>query len=266
MKIIKNIPNYLSLCNLFLGACACILIIEQPGQDLLQKINGELKVLPVKGDLNQIIMACFLILIATIIDFFDGFAARLLNAQSEIGKHLDSLADVVSFGLAPGLIMYELILYSNISQTESIGSPLWQPYIGLFITIMGAWRLAKFGAEKSDLKHFIGLPTPACAIFIIGIPFILSAYPNVQNYIFENSIILYFLTFSLGILMVSKFSFFSLKISQLGWKGNEIRYLLIVASIFLFGFFNFASIPMIIGLYIILSILFYKPEKSTNEI
>ena len=266
MKFVKNIPNFISLGNLFLGICACLVALDNPGQEVLQRINGEIEVLPVMGDLNRLIMASFLILMAAILDFFDGFVARLLNAQSEIGKHLDSLSDVVSFGIAPSFILYELLHFSYASRDISLQAPLWELYAAFFFALCAAWRLAKFSAEGNSLSYFKGLPTPAASMFVIGLPFLLAYNSEVQLWIFSKTYILFLIIFGLGYLMNASFPFIAFKTMSLNFKNHKLKFTLIILALGVLGYFQFAGLSLIVLLYIIISILFYKPETQKHEI
>ena len=266
MKFLKNIPNYISLGNLFLGICACIVALDNPGQEVLQKINGEVDVLPVMGDLNRLIMASFLILMAAILDFFDGFVARLLNAQSEMGKHLDSLSDIVSFGIAPSFILYELLHFSYASRAISLKSPSWELYTAFFFALCAAWRLAKFSAEGSSLPYFKGLPTPAASMFVIGIPMLAAYSSEIHQLIFNNTYILFIIIFGLGFLMNASFPFIAFKSMNLNLKEHKLKLVLIILALGILVYLQFAGLSLVILIYIISSILFYKPETQKHEI
>jgi CDP-diacylglycerol--serine O-phosphatidyltransferase len=260
-RIIRNIPNAITCGNLF---CGCLAIVKT--------FEGNL------------VWAAYLVGIASVLDFFDGFAARLLKVSSPIGKDLDSLADMVTFGVVPGVVMFQLIntsiLFENMWFPDSAGSPnfLWG-YWGFVIPIFSAIRLAKFNNDSRQTDAFIGLPTPANAIFICSLPLILNfAGFNLNNYfsllhsnenlsyqlknpaesfvsIIFSSNFLVCVTVILSVLLLAPLPLFSLKFKSFGWKGNEIRFVFLALSILLLALLQFTGIPLIIVLYILMSIV-----------
>ena len=262
MKIIKQIPNFLTLINLLLGASACILILEQPGENIIEKCTGQIYSLPVSADMTFIVSACFMLIIAAIIDFMDGFVARFLNASSAIGEQLDSLADMISFGLAPGMIMYKLLQLSYATQLTALDHPNYYFHFSLLIPVCAAVRLARFNSENVNNTYFTGLPTPASALFIISIPLIMMSYPEIANELTSNTIYLYIIILVLSLLMVSNIKLFSLKIKKLQFKGNKLKLSIILIALILFALFKYLSIPIIILTYITLSLTLYKTNKD----
>lgn len=210
---------------------------------------------------NNITGAAYFIFIAAFFDFLDGFTAKLLNAQSAFGKELDSLADVVSFGVLPGLIMFVLL---NMGFNEYEGWQQFLPYAAFLIPVFSALRLAKFNTDDKQSESFIGLPTPANALFIASIPFIIvnsDGYPSVFYGFFGNSGFLFVLIFILSFLLVSPLRLFSLKFKNYNWKENDIRYVFLVISLFSLFLLTYAAIPLLILIYIILS-LFHNTSKK----
>jgi CDP-diacylglycerol--serine O-phosphatidyltransferase len=187
------------------------------------------------------------VLLSGIFDFFDGFAARLLNVKSNIGKDLDSLADMVSFGFLPGVVMYQLLSQSDYA------SP-YLPYLAFIITVFSALRLAKFNNDTRQTEDFIGLNTPMNTLFIVSLPFIQKDYPSVIN----STLLLIGLTALLSWLLVSEIRIFSLKFSSTSWAQNKIKYIFLIISALLLPFLKFAAIPFILVLYIGLSILHFR--------
>jgi len=224
----KHIPNFITSLNLFSGCIAAV-----------YAFNGNLET------------AAYFVLLAAFFDFMDGLAARALKAYSEIGKQLDSLADMVSFGFIPGIFIYKMLTFSLAAN----GLPEYLAYAGFIITIFSALRLAKFNLDTRQTENFIGLATPANTLFFISIPF-LQAVPLEAMALFSNPIILLILTFGFSFLLISEIPLFSLKFKALAFNSNIHRYLLVLISLFLIIFFKFAAIPMIIVIYIILSIIF----------
>lgn len=214
----KSIPNFLTCLNLITGSLGCIAVIQ-----------------------GRTDLAIYYVLIAGVFDFFDGFAARLLNVRSAIGKELDSLADMVSFGLLPALFMYQLIeAYHPVSRYLS--------FLGLSVVVFSALRLAKFNTDENQTDHFRGLPTPANAIMLTSIALL----PDV---IAINNWILAVIAIGSCYLMVSNITMIALKFKGFSWEGNQLRYVIIFISLILVAIFQLEAIPMIIPLYILLSIL-----------
>ncbi len=226
----RNIPNLITLSNLVVGIFSIIMAF-----------NGKL------------IYSGLFIFAGSFLDFFDGFTARLLNVNSEIGKQLDSFADMITFGLAPGIIMYNLILLQPFNYPYCFGIYFETSYIAFLIPIFSSIRLAKFNIDTRQTSSFIGLPTPASAIFIASLPII------INNYNTEFSIeLLLAITVTLSLLLVSELPLFSLKIKskdQIKSTKNIIRLLFLIKSIILLFIFHIAAIPFIVILYIFLSIL-----------
>ena len=223
-SIKRNIPNLLTLGNLFCGLVAIVFSFE-----------------------NNLHFAGAFIFFGAIFDFFDGLSARLLKVSSEIGKQLDSMADMVTFGVAPGMIMFQMIKLSNIDENSYIA------YIGFIITLVSAIRLAKFNIDTKQTSSFIGLPTPAAAIFIASLPIIETNYG-----IWLSTELLIVSTIILSLLLVANLPLFSLKIKKgENWKNKEniIRIIFLISCIILLFIFEFAAIPFIVILYIFLSIL-----------
>lgn len=243
MRFKNNIPNLITLLNLLSGSIAIFLAFS-----------------------GEMLLASGFIFVAAILDFFDGLAARLINARSGIGAQLDSLADVVSFGLAPSAIMYQLIL-------QSPGNSLWNadflkflPYTALLLVASGAYRLAKFNTDPEQEVKFKGLPIPATGLFVGALPLILYQYKETEGLIrfLQNDYFLFAVILFLSCLMVSNIPMISLKFKNLNWKDNISRFILLGAALVLFIFFRFSAVPMIIFLYIIISIisLSFKTKNS----
>jgi CDP-diacylglycerol---serine O-phosphatidyltransferase len=236
--MIRHIPNFITALNLAAGFIAIIFAA-----------NGDL------------ITASWLILIAMIFDFLDGFSARLLKAYSDIGKELDSLADVVSFGAAPALIIYKLLYHSlTVSGTMITDPGSFKAIILLFTAVVmivcAALRLAIFNIDTTQTSTFKGLPTPANALAVISV--VIAGYysPSVLLSTFTGSpALLVIFSVILSLMMVSRIPLLSLKISNLKVKGNEGRYILAGLVLISFVFFGIKAAPLIIPLYIIASLL-----------
>ncbi len=226
----KHIPNAITCLNLFTGCLA-----------LYFAFRGEL------------VYSAYLIGIAAIFDFLDGMVARILGAYSEIGKQLDSLADMVSFGVVPGTIMFSLLSKSGQSVLGIPADIL--PFFGFLITIFSALRLAKFNIDTRQTTSFIGLPTPACSLFVGSLPLILAGGSLLYFEFILNPYLLLALTVILSYLLVAELPLFALKFKSLRWKDNEVRFIFLGISVILLALVKFAAIPLIIVLYILLSIV-----------
>ena len=242
----KHIPNLLTLGNLFCGIIATILAVQ--------------------GDF---ITAGLFVVIGIFLDFFDGFAARLLKVSGELGKQLDSLADMVTSGVVPGIIMFNL-LYQNsfknldtqfidegirpvIVSNDYISS--WVSYIGLLLTLGAGYRLAKFNIDTRQSESFIGLPTPAMSLFVISLPLIQEYATNVWvQSLISNNYFLIAVTLVLTYLMNAEIPLFSLKFKEYSLKNNFVKYLFLATSLALLIILNFISVPIIIILYVLLSV------------
>lgn len=198
--------------------------------------------------------------IAAVIDFFDGFAARALKAHSAIGKDLDSLADMVSFGVAPGFIFYGM---SHICFGDGFCINKYTPFL---IPVFSGIRLAKFNNDPRQSDSFIGVPTPANALLIASFPFIAAndTWHVYENFISNVWFIKFFPVVS-AYLLVSEIPLFSLKIKNFGWAGNEVRYSFLAACIALIILFHFLGIALSILLYILISLIQYL-ISSKHEI
>lgn len=236
---LKHIPNFITSLNLASGFLA-----------LIYTFNDDL------------VTSSFLILAAMIFDFMDGLSARLLKAYSAIGKELDSLADVVSFGVAPALIIYRLVsingsLFSpGTSPNHAAAGSLLLSIVPVLMPVCAALRLAKFNIDTEQTTSFRGLPTPASALAVISVV-IAARYSDLHflKSLISSPLFLSIYTIILSVLMVSRIPLLSLKMKNLRFSGNEGRYILAVLVIIALVLTGFASAPLIIPLYIIASLL-----------
>lgn len=224
--------------------------------------------------------APFAIFIGAIFDFLDGFVARLTNTQGALGKQLDSLADIVTFGVAPGLMMLNYILWMESGETISIQRWLNElrhfnmdvpllPLVALVIPFFALFRLAKFNIDESQKSSFLGLPTPAMTLFFTTFPFTLWMYPDTWGGHFlaiKNVYIIIGLIIFISVLMIMPIRLFSLKFKSLGVKGNEVRYLFLLISLGLIILFKAWSISLIVFLYLILAFLENILKSNKNEV
>jgi CDP-diacylglycerol--serine O-phosphatidyltransferase len=220
----RLIPNALTCANLLSGCVGIVFAFQ-----------GRLDV------------AAYAVLVSGIFDFFDGFSARMLNVKSLIGKELDSLADMVSFGFLPGVVMYQLLAQSDYA------SP-YLPYIGFLITIFSALRLAKFNLDTRQTEDFIGLNTPMNTLFIVSLPFIQKDYPALIN----STILLVATTILMCWLLVCEIKIFSLKFGSVKWIHNKSKFVFLIISAVLIAFLKFAAIPFVLVLYIVSSIVHFR--------
>ncbi|MCR8559848.1 CDP-diacylglycerol--serine O-phosphatidyltransferase [Mucilaginibacter sp. BJC16-A38] len=230
-RVKKHLPNAITCANLFSG---CIGIV-----------------LAFKGEL---IAASYAIFLSAIFDFFDGLASRVLKSFSGIGKDLDSLADMVSFGVLPAVIMYQLLLDAH--QIDNISQYL--NFIAFLIPVFSALRLAKFNVDTRQAEHFIGLPTPANAILIASFPLILDHHNRYFTGPLQNPYFLSVLIIIMCTLLVVEVPMMSLKFKNRDFNKNIFRYLLLLFSAILILFFKFAAVPVVIVFYIILSFIQFK--------
>lgn len=195
--------------------------------------------------------------IAGVFDFLDGMVARLLKAYSELGKQLDSLADMVSFGVLPGVIVFKLINHSMVTCGADVFVATPISFFGFLITLFSAIRLAKFNIDTRQTESFIGLNTPANTFFIASLPIILNLDSVNESFkhVILNPTFLILLTIISSFLLVAPLPFFALKFKNLSWTDNKVRFIFIILSLLLLIVFQFVGVPLIIILYIILSVI-----------
>ena len=219
--IIKNIPNSITCLNLLSGCLACIVAL-----------NGQFE------------YVALFIALSAVFDFFDGFSSRLLHAYSALGKELDSLADLISFGLAPGLTVLSFLKIHADFPSAGMWAE-WLPYVALMIPVFSGLRLAKFNIDTRQTTSFIGLPVPANALFWLGI-----CFGSVTNgYLILAGVVVF------SYLLVSEIPMFSLKISGFGWRENKIRYCYFICLIISAGIWGKGILIFIIPLYILFSVV-----------
>ncbi len=242
----KQIPNLFTLLNLLSGTIAIIFALS-----------------------DKLVEAAFFVFLGIFFDFFDGFFARKFNVEGEFGKQLDSLADMVTSGVVPGIVMFQLILYAAKAQyfmqlSSEIGS--WQDYsetyfyfiplIGLVIPLASAYRLANFNIDERQTSSFIGLPTPAMSIFVMSLPLILF-YSDKQFFIdlIHNKYVLIAITLLGSYLLNAEIPLFSLKFKNYSWNDNKIKYLFLTLTTLLLILLKTVAVPLVILLYVFISIV-----------
>jgi CDP-diacylglycerol--serine O-phosphatidyltransferase len=204
---------------------------------------------------SNLMLAAYLTGIAGVLDFFDGFVARWLKAYSPIGKELDSLADCVTFGVLPGMIIFHLIGESMPADTST--TPGFLPYVAFVISVFSALRLAKFNVDTRQTTSFIGVPTPANAFLIGSLPLILWQYPPSEEIIL-NPYFLVSLTLLMSYLLVAEIPLFALKFTSYTFSSNRPKYIFLFLSLVLLFTLQFIAIPFIIALYILISLFTRK--------
>jgi len=200
---------------------------------------------------GEFFLASNLVILAGVLDFFDGFAARIFKVDGDFGKQLDSLADVITFGLVPGLYLYHTLLKLNEWPFE-MSYPTWLVFIPLLIPVFSALRLAKFNIDTEQSSSFIGLPTPANAFWIMSLPYFMEEF----NYLeLMNPYVLVAWALLSCFLLVSPLKLMALKVKGFGWKENASRYIFLLICLILLVVFKFASLSIIIPFYILYSLL-----------
>lgn len=237
----KHIPNLITLLNLLSGTIAVILAVE-----------------------GKLILAGAFVMLGILFDFFDGFFARILKVQGELGKQLDSLADMVTSGVVPGIVMYQLLKDSvGIWNEDEISlsnlfleGVSFVPMIGLLLTLAAAYRLANFNIDERQTSSFIGVPTPANAIFVLSLPLILK-YSDVEfaKNLIQNQWFLIAITLLGSYMMNANIPLFSLKFKDYSFKNNVIKYVFLLTTIILLLTLKFIAIPLVIVIYVMLSVL-----------
>jgi CDP-diacylglycerol---serine O-phosphatidyltransferase len=234
MNLKQHIPNLFTCANL-LGGCLGIFAIVHDG---------------------NLVLGAYLVFVCAVLDMFDGMAARTLKVFTRIGKDLDSLADVVSFGVVPAMIMVQLmwgsdvhLFSSNSLVTRCIA------FMPLIIAVFSALRLAKFNVDTRQTNSFLGLPTPSNSIFIASFPLILSNDQFGLYSIILNPWFIGIMSIVLSLLLVSEIPLFAVKFKNMSWKDNSYQYILILLAIILFITLKFVALPLIIIFYILLSLI-----------
>ena len=236
----RQIPNLLTLANLFCGCAAVVATLNYRWSD-----------------------AFWLFIAAGVFDFGDGLAARMLRVSSPVGKELDSLADMVSFGFLPGAIFFVLLDFPHGTSTDEL-QMYFPAYLGFVFTLAAAYRLAKFNLDTRQSEEFIGLATPAATGMAVG----LLMWFDTEAYYIDLLHQAWFLLFVVGLLsflMLSQLRFFAFKLKSLGWRGNEIRYTFAAVSIAGLIFFGKLAIAPLVGGYILLNLVLNIFRKRANS-
>jgi len=217
----RHIPNFLTCCNLLCGCFALVFLFE-----------------------GRSIPAAYFVWVTCLFDFFDGFAARMLKVASPIGKELDSLADMVSFGLVPSMVMYKMIDQATNFSDSNL------PFIAFAIAVFSGLRLAIFNVDETQRDGFKGLNTPANTLFITSLPLL---HSKVGDWLY-SPLTLVMITIVFSLLLVSRIDIFALKFKNFSWQDNKLRFSFLLISVALIAIFQIVAIPLIILLYILLSL------------
>lgn len=235
MNIKKHIPNIITLLNLL---CGCIALVFVSNDDFY--------------------LAFYFVCLGIFLDFFDGFFARLFHVSSPLGLQLDSLADMVTSGVVPGYVMYKLL-----GQEYVFGAESYIPFLGFVITLGACYRLANFNIDTRQTDSFIGLPTPANALFFLSIPLFLEQLVSNESVEFLFNKWLYVsLCFLSAYIMNAEIPLFSLKIKNFNVKTHSLQIIFLVLSILFLVFFKYLGIPIIIIVYVLLSVINNKRVKK----
>ena len=225
----RQLPNFLTCCNLLCGCIGIVFLLEGRG-----------------------VPAAYFVWASCVFDFFDGFAARLLKVSSPIGKELDSLADMVSFGALPSVVMFQYL--------SQQGESFFLAAMAFLIAIFSALRLAKFNIDENQKDSFIGLPTPANALFLTSLIFLPE---SVKHFIFQTPVlVVIIILFSL--LLVAPLELFALKFKKFNWSDNRIRFTFLALSVLLLLIWRAGALPVIILMYVIISLTNRVLKGSTN--
>ena len=253
----KQIPNIFTLLNLFFGCIAIVFALQNTIDIQYSSEGGQYLKLT-----ENIFLASLCIGIAAVIDFLDGFVARLMNASSEMGKQLDSLADVVSFGAAPGIILYQFLRMSFIKENEGLETSIIWLLPAFIYSCAGAYRLARFNIDTSQSFGFKGVPIPAAGLLVASLPLI---YWNVENETVYNILLnkwfLYGLILVLSWLMVSTLPLMALKFKDFTIKNNLPKIILLVIALAAAFLLQWIAVPVVFIAYIILSLLFKQKQS-----
>lgn len=238
MNLKKHIPNIITLLNLL---CGCIALV------FAGEANFE--------------MAFFFVCLGIFFDFFDGFFARLFNVSSPLGLQLDSLADMVTSGVVPGFVLFKMLSNS----VNSDPSLMYLPYLGFIITLGSCYRLANFNIDTRQTDSFIGLPTPANALFILSLPLLLKNSDSlIVLELLINPWVLIFISMLSAYILNAEIPLFALKIKKFNLKDNALQLFFLLISILLLVYLQFAGVALIIVFYVLLSIITNK-FKANNS-
>lgn len=259
----KQIPNIFTLLNLVFGCMAIVFALQT--NTVIFYLNDQFN-----SSFNipeRLSWAAICIFIAAAIDFFDGFVARLLKATSEMGKQLDSLSDVVSFGVAPSVILYQLLKFSFAREENGLDVSIAWLVPSFILAGAAAYRLAKFNLDTDQQFSFKGLPVPAVGILIASFPLILHFnFMQSINALIINKWFLYAVILLVSYLMISNHRMMSLKFTDFSIKGNLPKIILLVIAIIAALFLQWIAVPVVFIIYILLSLTSPKAIGQKNKV
>jgi CDP-diacylglycerol--serine O-phosphatidyltransferase len=237
MNIKAHVPNTITLLNLFSGCIALIFAFHQ-----------------------NYLLAFLFVALGIFLDFFDGFFARLFNVSGELGLQLDSLADMVTSGVTPGLVMYMMMMNSSTPTGSDMN--VWFPYLGFIITLGSCYRLAKFNIDLRQTDSFIGLPTPANALFILSLPLVIQYSDSLLALeLLTDRWVLFGITLLSAYLLNAEIPLFSLKIKKFNFADNKLQVFFVLFSILLLVLFQYTGVPLVIMSYVLVSVINNKMRK-----
>ncbi|HEX8563092.1 MAG TPA: CDP-alcohol phosphatidyltransferase family protein [Flavobacterium sp.] len=235
MRLKQHVPNIITLLNLASGCVALIFAFE-----------------------GVFLYAFYFVALGIFFDFFDGFFARLYKVSGQLGAELDSLADMVTSGVVPGIVMYKMLL-------NTVPGYNWNPilpYLGFIITLGSCYRLAKFNIDTRQSDSFIGLPTPANALFVLSLPLVLAYTDSLLILeVLTNPYVLLAITLLSAYLLNAEIPLFSLKVKKFSLRANSIQVIFLILSLLLLVFFRFLGVPLLILLYVLMSVITNKAKK-----
>ena len=252
----KQVPNIVTLLNLVFGFIAIIFIL-QPGETLVttSEEGNWIAQLPEKIWWGSVCIG-----IAAVIDFLDGFVARWLKATSPMGAELDSLADVVSFGVAPGLILYQLLRISFIQEETGLDTSMFAFLPVVLFPMAGAYRLARFNVDPGQQYGFKGVPIPAAGLVVASLPLILWFDNFNLVHILTNKWFLYAIILIMSWLMISSLPLMAMKFKNYSFSNNILKYILVIIAIIAAIFLGWLAVPVVFIVYIIVSLIEAKME------
>ena len=261
----KHLPNLLTLANLFCGCVAIAYILNAQPYLVTNMDTGMPSWVWVRAE-QQICIGSIFIGIAAVCDMLDGLAARALNAFSPIGKDLDSLADVVSFGVAPSMILFKFLWDALMGEKNAFDASLLGMVPAFLLACFAALRLAKFNITAASQKqYFIGMPTPAVGLFVASLPLLTWYNPYEVSHLFQNKWFIYLIIAVLCFLMVSRIKFFKMIPAKKGLKYMWPQITLVVVTLAAIPFLYYATITFAFLVYILLSIVYRQPEEETAQ-
>jgi CDP-diacylglycerol--serine O-phosphatidyltransferase len=235
MKIRKHVPNAITLLNLF---CGCIAVVFAFSHDFK--------------------MAFLFVCLGIFLDFFDGFFARLFKVSSPLGLQLDSLADMVTSGVVPGTVMFFMM-----KSCSRMPDAAYFPFFAFIITLGSCYRLANFNIDTRQTDSFIGLPTPANALFILSLPLVVANTDSLMVLeALTNQWVLLAITLFSAYMLNAEIPLFSLKIKKFNFKNNLIQIVFLIISVLLLAFFRYLGIPLVIIVYVLMSVVYNKLQKK----